>query len=216
MKHEADSCQHLELIHEAFRGWGRAVPAAAPGLAAFLDELARWSARSPLTGLATPPDRVEHGVLDAVPLADAAPPGGSIVDVGSGNGLPGMVLALLRPDLRLTLVEPVARRCAFLRTAAALSSVDVAVIRSRVEVLDLTSFDAAVSRAVFKPGRWLALAGRLVRPGGSVFTFLGEDATHAAGALSAPGLVLVASVPYRLPWSGTRRTLIRHDRSALA
>ena len=206
---------HLDLLGDAFQEWGRAIPPCAPALAAFLDELERWSARSPVTGLATPRDRVEHGVLDAVPLADAVPPGCSVVDVGSGNGLPGIVIALLRPDLRLTLVEPSARRCAFLRTAASRASAAVTVVRSRVEDLAAPeAFDAAVSRAVFKPARWLALAAPLVRPGGSVFTLLGREPLPSPDP--PPDLRLVATVPYVMPWSGASRTLLRHDRATLA
>jgi len=88
-------------------------------LAAYLDTLAAWSPRVNLTGARTPSERVRllvGDVLAAAPLPEA----GRLVDVGSGNGSPGLVLALLRDDLEVTLLEPRARRWAFLREAARL------------------------------------------------------------------------------------------------
>jgi len=89
---------------------------ARPGLERYLDLLAAWSTRVNLTGARTPADRVAllvGGVLPAAPLAGP----GRLLDVGSGNGSPGLVLALLRPDLPVTLLEPRRRRWAFLREA---------------------------------------------------------------------------------------------------
>jgi 16S rRNA G527 N7-methylase RsmG len=91
--------------------------AAARGLAHYLDLLAAWSPRVNLTGARTPSERVAVLVAPVVgiaPLLEA----GLLLDVGSGNGSPGLVLAVLRPDLPVTLLEPRQRRWAFLREAA--------------------------------------------------------------------------------------------------
>ena len=88
----------------------------ADGLSRYLDLLAAWSARVNLTGARTPADRV--GLLVAPVLPAAALPGpGRLIDVGSGNGSPGLVLALLRPDLPVTLLSR-ARSAFFLRERA--------------------------------------------------------------------------------------------------
>lgn len=76
-----------------------------------------WAARINLTGARSPAERVTllvGDVLPAVPLIR----GTSLIDLGSGNGSPGLVLGLLRPDLRVTLLEPRVKRWAFLREAA--------------------------------------------------------------------------------------------------
>jgi 16S rRNA (guanine527-N7)-methyltransferase len=86
-------------------------------LAAYLDTLAAWSPRVNLTGARSPGERVRWLVADVVAAAPLPSPG-RLVDVGSGNGSPGLVLALLRDDLDVTLLEPRARRWAFLREAA--------------------------------------------------------------------------------------------------
>jgi 16S rRNA (guanine527-N7)-methyltransferase len=88
-----------------------------PALCRYLDLVAQWSRRMNLTGAASGADRVR--VLVADPWrASAHVRAGSLIDVGSGNGSPGLVLALLRPDLQVVLLEPRVRRWAFLREAA--------------------------------------------------------------------------------------------------
>jgi len=99
-------------------------------LAAYLDTLAAWSPRVNLTGARSAAERVRLLVGDVL-AAGTLPPPGRLIDVGSGNGSPGLVLALLRDDLEVTLLEPRTRRWAFLREAARAAG------RSRVRVLRL-------------------------------------------------------------------------------
>ena len=83
----------------------------------YLDLLARWSARANLTAARTPAQRVSLLVEPVLPALPWILPG-PLIDVGSGNGSPGLVLALLRPELEVTLLEPRLKRWAFLREAA--------------------------------------------------------------------------------------------------
>lgn len=104
---------------------------AALGLERYLDLLAGWSARVNLTGARTAAERVGLLVAPVLPAAPLPAPG-RLIDVGSGNGSPGLVLALLRPDLEVTLLEPRQKRWAFLREAArAAGRPDVAARRER-------------------------------------------------------------------------------------
>lgn len=97
----------------------------------YLDLLARWDARVNLTGLRGPGARVARLVGDVVPLGSRLE-AGLLLDVGSGNGSPGLVLALLRPEIPVTLLEPRTRRWAFLREAArAVGRPDIQVLRVR-------------------------------------------------------------------------------------
>jgi 16S rRNA (guanine527-N7)-methyltransferase len=83
-----------------------------------------------LTGARTPRERVATLVAPVLPAAPLPAPG-RLLDVGSGNGSPGLVLALLRPDLEVTLLEPRHKRWAFLREAARAAGRQVAVLRQR-------------------------------------------------------------------------------------
>jgi 16S rRNA (guanine527-N7)-methyltransferase len=94
-----------------------------------------------------------------------------LIDVGSGNGSPGLVLAVLRSDLSVTLLEPRAKRWAFLREAARLlGRGDVKVLRSRCEDFPEVA-EMVTMRAV---GLVLDVVGRLLVPGGKLFVFGGQ------------------------------------------
>jgi 16S rRNA (guanine(527)-N(7))-methyltransferase RsmG len=194
---------HRVLIEAAFEESGQPVPGCVDGLSSFLDELATWSSRAGLTGLKTPRSRVEDGVMDCVPLAGILEPGVRLVDVGSGNGLPGLVVAVMRPDVHVVLLEPSARRTAFLRSAAAAAGARCEIVRERVEDWSSGPVDAAVSRAVFPAARWLEIARGIVRPGGRVLAMIaGVDVPDPPS-----GLRLGGAHEYVLPWSARRRTL---------
>jgi 16S rRNA (guanine527-N7)-methyltransferase len=120
-------------------------------------------------------------------LSEKIDMGASVVDVGSGAGLPGIVLAVVRPDLHITLVEPLARRTAFLTEAVTelgLSSA-VTVVRGRAEEVRLEPADVVTARAVApldRLARWClplaAVGGRVVAMKGS--SAAAEVSEHAA------------------------------------
>jgi 16S rRNA (guanine527-N7)-methyltransferase len=116
---------------------------------------------------------VNCAVLERLIPADA-----SVCDIGTGAGLPGLVLAIVRPDLRITLVEPLLRRTTFLDEAVAALGVErVEVVRARAEELHgRTEFDVVTSRAVAPLGRLLDWSMPLVRKGGSLLAMKGASA----------------------------------------
>jgi 16S rRNA (guanine527-N7)-methyltransferase len=100
----------------------------------------------------------------------------TLVDIGSGAGLPGLVLALLRPDLDVILLEPMERRCRFLaECAAGLGVANASVLRGRAEDTRLRA-DVATARAVAPLSRLAELAVGVVRPGGMVLAIKGQTA----------------------------------------
>jgi len=140
-------------------------------LAAYLDTLAAWSPRVNLTGARSPGARVSLLVADVVAAARLPEPG-RLIDVGSGNGSPGLVLALLRDDLEVTLLEPRARRWAFLREAARASGRGgILVERRRHDGYTGPPAATVTLRALALP---LAELGPLVLPGGRVIVFGGR------------------------------------------
>jgi len=107
-------------------------------------------------------------------LIDSKP--ATLVDIGSGAGLPGIVLAMLRPELRVILLEPMERRCRFLTDCVAELGLDNAsVLRARAQDAVLRA-DVATARAVAPLDRLAELAVGLVRPGGMVLAIKGETA----------------------------------------
>ena len=95
-----------------------------------------------------------------------------VLDVGAGGGLPSIVVAICLPDVRVTALEPVHKKHAFLRTAArelALSNFEARA--ERLEAHARTDYAAAVSRATLDLRDWLHLGARHVQPGGIVFGF---------------------------------------------
>lgn len=130
-----------------------------------------------LTGVRTPAERVDVLVAPALRALPLLGPG-SLLDVGSGNGSPGLVLAVLEPERAVTLLEPRARRWAFLREAArAVGRGDVRVLRARHDEYEGPPAGNITLRALRLP---LTELGALVATGGRLLTF-GPPPAPAAG-----------------------------------
>jgi len=119
----------------------------------------------------------ERHLLNCAVLADLIPPGTTVCDVGSGAGLPGLVLAIRRPDLTVTLVEPLLRRTTFLEeVVAGLGLANVEVVRGRAESLHgRRTFAVVTSRAVAPLDRLLGWSMPLVRPDGALIAMKGSS-----------------------------------------
>jgi 16S rRNA (guanine527-N7)-methyltransferase len=121
----------------------------------------------------------DRHVLNCGVIARLIPAACSLVDLGSGAGLPGIVLAMLRPDSRVTLLEPMARRAVFLQECVtALSLTNVEVVRGRAEEFSgRLAADVVTSRAVAPLEKLAGLSTGLTRPGGRVLAMKGASAT---------------------------------------
>jgi len=121
----------------------------------------------------------DRHLLNCAVVAALIPPASTVVDVGSGAGLPGIALALARPDLSIVLVESMARRTTFLdEVVADLGLANVRVQRSRAEELASARIDADVvtCRAVAPMGQLAGWAAPLLRPGGQLLALKGAGA----------------------------------------
>jgi 16S rRNA (guanine527-N7)-methyltransferase len=173
---------------------------------AYLHLLLRWNERVNLTGAHSIRELVEEHLPDSLALAKLTPNGSSVVDIGSGGGLPAVPFAILRPDCRVTLVEPRAKRVAFLNTAVrACECRLVEVARRRLEETTDSKFSVATSRATFSPEDWLSLACRLLCEGGLAVVFARDCV--ATGTTSAK---LLNTIEYHTVngaprWSGAFR-----------
>lgn len=186
---------------------GVAQPAATEPLADWAVTVSRWNERVDLTAARSGDELVDLLVADAAVVAPHVP--ATLVDVGTGAGAPGLGIAVLRPDVKVTLVEPLAKRVALLRTVVgALRLVNVEVIRKRGEELDLRRpYDGAISRATIAPSDWLLL-GRKLAPTGSVFVLLAQG-----DAPTAPGEQIADDWSYALPLTRAPRRTLRYVRA---
>lgn len=124
----------------------------------------------------------DRHVLNSAAAAGVFLQGETVVDIGSGAGLPGIPLALARPDLRITLVEPLLRRATFLHEVIDELGLDVRIIRGRAEEKQTISHtggsDVVTSRAVAPLAKLAGWSAPLLRPGGRMVALKGESASE--------------------------------------
>lgn len=122
-------------------------------------------------------DRVwRRHILNCAVVESLIPPGARVIDLGSGAGLPGIPLALARPDLRIVLLEPLARRSAFLTECLErLPLPTVSVHRGRAETAELPPADVVVARAVTRLERLMRLSAALLVDNGSILALKGRN-----------------------------------------
>lgn len=153
----------------------------------FADLLATDGVVRGLIGPREVPRLWERHLINCALLGEAIGPGLDVCDIGSGAGLPGLVLAIARPDLRVTLVEPLLRRTTFLEEAvSALRLQNVEVVRARAEELHgMREFSVVTSRAVAPLDRLLAWSMPLVRQGGALVAMKGASVSAEIEAAEA-------------------------------
>lgn len=129
----------------------------------------------------------ERHLVNCALLAELVPPGSRVADIGSGAGLPGLVLAIARPDLQVTLVEPLLRRTTFLQEAVEqLGLTEVEVLRARAEAVHgRRRFDVVTSRAVAPLERLLGWSMPLVEPTGAMVAMKGSSLPEEVDAAAA-------------------------------
>ena len=145
-------------------------------------------------------DRVwDRHVLNSAAVAELVNPGEHIADIGSGAGLPGIPLALARPDVRVTLIEPLLRRSDFLREVIEGLGIDCRVVRGRAEDravrTQVGEANAVVSRAVASLDKLAKWSVPLLSSGGRMLAIKGERAEEEVAehrrALTALGVTEV-------------------------
>lgn len=148
-----------------------------PLAATYADLLASEGVVRGLIGPREAPRLWDRHLLNCAVLAEVVPQGATVCDIGSGAGLPGVVLAIARPDLRVTLVEPLLRRTTFLEEVVEeLDLSRVEVVRGRAEALHgERTFDVVTSRAVAPLERLLRWSMPLVAPDGALVAMKGSN-----------------------------------------
>mgnify|MGYP000095918473 FL=1 len=131
-------------------------------------------------------DRIwERHILNSLFVTQLLPQGASLFDIGSGAGLPGIVIALARPDLKVTLIEPLERRVEFLKEAT--EGTDIQVIRGRAQDVK-KSADYVTARAVAALDKLKKMSWHMLKMNGSLLAMKGESAAKEMEAV--PGSIL--------------------------
>ena len=168
-------------------------------LLAFRDLLLKWNKTYNLTALRDPEQAISHHLLDSLAILPHIG-SGSLLDVGSGGGLPGIPLAIARPELSVSMVDTVQKKATFLQQASIeLGLRNVSVYHARVEEMQgqyaqISSRAFAeiglfidLTRHLLAPGgRWLAMKG--IRPDDELKTLPADIAVEAIVPLTVPGL----------------------------
>lgn len=129
----------------------------------------------------------DRHIFNCLPVTELIPQGASLFDIGSGAGLPGIVIALARPDLKVTLIEPLERRVEFLNEAAAILDLPfpIEVLRGRAQDIKKTA-DFVTARAVAPLEKLKKISWHMVKTGGSLLAMKGESAaTEMVGVKGA-------------------------------
>lgn len=166
-------------------------PALATPLLDYLALLARWNRTYNLTAVRDPREMVGKHLLDSLAMhrhvEALAQRGGALADLGTGAGLPGIPLAIVKPGLRVTLVESNGKKARFMREALRqLGLGDARVAESRIEAFaEPGAFDAITARALATLPLILELGGHLLKPGGVLLAMKGQRPDEEIAALPA-------------------------------
>ncbi|MCK0744762.1 16S rRNA (guanine(527)-N(7))-methyltransferase RsmG [Chromohalobacter nigrandesensis] len=181
-------------------------------LLALLALLHKWNRAYNLTAVRDPEQMVIRHLLDSASVA-AAVRGPTLLDVGAGAGLPGLVLAILDPRLAVTLLDGNGKKVRFQRQAVLELGLDnVTPVQARVETFEHRGFDQIVSRAFADLATFLTLTGPLLTEDGEWLAMKGRDVDTELAALPSE-VTLVENRRLAVPGDEAQRVLVRLRRS---
>jgi 16S rRNA (guanine527-N7)-methyltransferase len=186
---------------------------ALPLLERFADRLLAWNRKVNLTRITAPAEVAEKHLVDALLLLPSIAGARTLLDVGSGAGIPGVPLTCVRRDLEVTCCDSVAKKVAFVKAVSAELDVRVRAIAVRAggdpDGERLPRADAVVSRALAEPEEWVRLGAPYLGEGGVLLAMLGREADR--GRLEEigrrSGLELSSLSSFVLPISGSARAI---------
>jgi 16S rRNA (guanine527-N7)-methyltransferase len=194
-------------------------------LGLYLEELLLWGRRVNLIGLRSRERICVELLADSLAPVPWIPQKGALLDVGSGAGLPGIPIKIVRPHLEVVLLEPSAKKQSFLRhVVRVLGLQGIRTIRGRAErpdqEIETGAYEVVTARAVAGLGEVVGLCSAYVAEGGLLIGFLGGNAQRelesASGVLEGTALTLEASMPYLLPGKKGERHVVRFRKRALS
>ncbi len=186
-------------------------------------ELLRWNRRINLTAITDPREVAVKHFLDSAAAVPVLPSRGRLLDLGSGGGFPGIVLKVLLPGLRVTLIDAARKKVSFQKEVLRrLRLPGITARQARAEAMDGPPFDVIVSRAFSDLGRFHAMALPLLGEGGSWVAMKGKagpgEIRSVREAMAADPSTAVTGTDvevttYTLPYLGDMRSIVVHSRS---
>ena len=180
----------------------------------FADRLLAWNRKVNLTAITAPGEVAEKHILDSLLLLRSLGGARSLLDVGSGGGLPGVALACVRPELEVVCCDSVAKKMSFVKAVAVELGLErvrgvVARANGAPEAEGLPRSELVVSRALAEPATWVPLGARYLAPGGKLVAMLGkgEDEARLAALGEAAGVRFEGVERYELPFSHAARAV---------
>jgi 16S rRNA (guanine527-N7)-methyltransferase len=179
----------------------------------YLALLVKWNGVYNLTAVRDPAQMVVQHLLDSLAAVPAFSGARNVLDVGAGGGLPGIVLAIVRPDMQVTLVDTVHKKTAFLtQVKAELGLANVTVQTARVEQLKLArKFDVITSRAFAELSDFVSWSGHLLEEGGRFIALKGVRPTDEIARLPQ-GWIATKVEALDVPGLGAERHLVFIER----
>lgn len=191
----------------------------------YLEQLQRWNRTYNLTAIRDPERMLVQHVFDSLAVVPAlseilADRGKHIVDMGSGAGLPGIILAICRPEWQLTCVDAVEKKVAFVRQAAGILGLDnVRALHGRIEAIDPLAADLVISRAFASLRDFAQISARHLRDSGVMLAMKGHMADDEREELErCTDWRIERMIALQVPELDAQRCLIhlgpkeRHDR----
>ena len=183
----------------------------------FLQEMGRWNQVHNLTAIEGEKDSVRLHLIDSIAVLPVLRqflkgPSPKIADLGSGGGLPAIPIAIVQPDWRLSLIEAIRKKTAFLQhVRGKLKLKNIEVLSERVEdvaVQQPGQYDAVISRAFTNLARFLELSLPFLKPDGLVFAMKAKRADEEMQDVSMEDWRLVADEPIYIPNLAVERRLL--------
>lgn len=207
-----DRAALAQVLADGIAEMGLAVtPAQQDQLMDYLGLMFKWNSVYNLTSLRDPMQMVTHHLLDSLAAVPAFAGARNVLDVGSGGGLPGIVLAIVRPDMNVSMIDTVHKKTAFLtQVKAQLALANVTVYTARVEQLQIAEaarFDVITSRAFADLSDFVNWSSHLLAEGGRYIALKGTAPRDEQQRL--PGEWKVSGVePLQVPRLGAERHLV--------
>lgn len=175
----------------------------------YLALLFKWNAVYNLTSVRDPMQMMTHHILDSLAAVPAFAKAANVLDVGAGGGLPGMVLAIARPQMKVSMIDTVHKKTAFLtQVKAELSLANVTVYTMRVEQLQVSDkFDVITSRAFADLSDFVNWSGHLLAEGGEFIALKGTAPPEEQERLPAAWKVRLLQ-PLQVPKLQAERHLV--------
>lgn len=219
MQNSTQSAQKLALQHACKQLELVPTPKQEQQLLEYLEQLLKWNKTYNLTAIKDPDQALIHHVFDSLSiihsirreLAEKKAEEKNVLDVGSGAGLPGSIIAIMMPEVEVTCVDTVEKKVAFIRQIAGILKLgNLKAIHEKVEKLQDLKFSIITSRAFASLEDFVNLAGELAKPNGILLAMKGKMPKNEIQALESRSQWKVDSVTsLQVPSMDAQRCLVR-------